>query len=605
MADFGATVDIFEAAVTVEPGTGTPYVNVRIPAVTRTPAGTLIAFAEGRDGTTDFGNIDIIARRSTDGGATWGSVFKVKENGTNTAGNPAPVINGAGDVVLLYIRQDASGGTNRFPMVTKSTDDGVTWSTSTDLSSLKPSGWTWIATGPGHGIRTSQGRLIVPINGNHATSGYHAGCLYSDDDGTTWNISSTLSDNSGVNNYNESTIAELPDGTLVMFSRNEGGSGPDRIRSTSTDGGVTWGSSGDSGMTSVNVQGSVLQHHDRLLFSSTDNASNRLGMKIRQSTNGGTSWTAHSTVWSEDSYGAGAGQAGYSDLVATGGNSVGILYERGHDVNGERYRYTTWSRVPLDGITQVGTATHAGNGFSQADTNTRTASKPTGVQAGDLLVAMVSCNSITINTPDGWTLYTSTSNSLIFTKLYYRVAGGSEPADYTFTAQSNGPFLLSIVAFRGVDTTTPFGSSPGVSNNATTTAAQSTPTYASNNITNGLMCYVRGTFVTSTTATTYTADQFVTELVDVCHSVSANGVNGSKRAHCLYTGNGNFEGTAESKAGHEVTANHSVSNNAMFTFALNSGSARETYWEYSATPIPAQASAPRSAVGALAIEMGE
>lgn len=49
------------------------YAAYRIPAVVRTPRGTLLAFAEGRrDGPGDTGDIDLVVRRSADGGRTWG-----------------------------------------------------------------------------------------------------------------------------------------------------------------------------------------------------------------------------------------------------------------------------------------------------------------------------------------------------------------------------------------------------------------------------------------------------------------------------------------------------------------------------------------------------
>jgi Neuraminidase (sialidase) len=48
------------------------YTAYRIPALTVAPDGSLLAFAEGRRNSVgDSGEIDIVCRRSGDGGATW------------------------------------------------------------------------------------------------------------------------------------------------------------------------------------------------------------------------------------------------------------------------------------------------------------------------------------------------------------------------------------------------------------------------------------------------------------------------------------------------------------------------------------------------------
>lgn len=54
--------------VLFENGTG-DYSCYRIPAILKAPEGSLLAFAEGRtENCGDFGNVDILLRRSEDGG---------------------------------------------------------------------------------------------------------------------------------------------------------------------------------------------------------------------------------------------------------------------------------------------------------------------------------------------------------------------------------------------------------------------------------------------------------------------------------------------------------------------------------------------------------
>ena len=52
--------------------------SYRIPALAVTRQGTLLAFAEARQrGAGDAGDIDLVVRRSTDGGDSWGDPITV------------------------------------------------------------------------------------------------------------------------------------------------------------------------------------------------------------------------------------------------------------------------------------------------------------------------------------------------------------------------------------------------------------------------------------------------------------------------------------------------------------------------------------------------
>lgn len=69
------------------------YHTYRIPSVIATPNGTLLAFAEARrEGAGDAGNIDLVVKRSQDGGRTWSAMQVIGDNGPNTFGNPCPVV---------------------------------------------------------------------------------------------------------------------------------------------------------------------------------------------------------------------------------------------------------------------------------------------------------------------------------------------------------------------------------------------------------------------------------------------------------------------------------------------------------------------------------
>src|SRR5215475_3854536 len=69
------------------------YHSYRIPAMIATKKGTLLAFCEGRrNSAADSGDIDTLLRRSFDNGKTWQPMQVVADMGTDTIGNPTPVV---------------------------------------------------------------------------------------------------------------------------------------------------------------------------------------------------------------------------------------------------------------------------------------------------------------------------------------------------------------------------------------------------------------------------------------------------------------------------------------------------------------------------------
>src|SRR5688572_25654789 len=65
------------------------YVLYRIPGVVVTKRGTVLAYAEGRrNSRSDWASIDIVMRRSFDGGKTWQSMQQVAHHGAPVPRNP-------------------------------------------------------------------------------------------------------------------------------------------------------------------------------------------------------------------------------------------------------------------------------------------------------------------------------------------------------------------------------------------------------------------------------------------------------------------------------------------------------------------------------------
>lgn len=120
------------------------YYCIKIPSLITTAKGTLIAFGEGRMfSCSDFTWTDLIYKRSTDGGKTWGPLTLLYTNsskgGQHTViGNAAPVVLRDSHRVLLPFCRN-----NQQVMLTYSDDDGVTWSAPINISGVVHSSWSW------------------------------------------------------------------------------------------------------------------------------------------------------------------------------------------------------------------------------------------------------------------------------------------------------------------------------------------------------------------------------------------------------------------------------------------------------------------------------
>lgn len=307
------------------------YNTFRIPALIEAPDGTLLAFAEGRkNSSSDTGNIDLVLRRSFDGGNTWQSLQVVWSDDANTCGNPVPVIDSSNGRIWLFMthnhgsdtQDEISAGTSievRTIWSCYSDDNGATWSTPVNrFSEVQNPDTRWDATGPGNGIQLSYGpkagRLIIPANGR---------VIYSDNHGATW-VQGGFSTGGS-----ESSVAELNYGTLMKNDRATGSYKTyfRRIVYYSYNYGSSWSSPiVRDDLVDPICQGNIISYvptgsSDRLVLFSNPAATTRIKMTVKMSRSNGSTFETKKLIYGNSS--------AYSCLAKMSGDNIGLLYENG------------------------------------------------------------------------------------------------------------------------------------------------------------------------------------------------------------------------------------------------------------------------------------
>jgi sialidase-1 len=339
------------------------YHTYRIPALLVGRDGTLLAFCEGRKNSrSDTGDIDLLVKRSRDGGKTWGPQQVVWDDAANTCGNPCPVLDRTTGVIWLTMTwnhgqdnereiKDGTGRDTRRVFVCSSKDDGRTWSVPREMTATaKRPAWRWYATGPGVGIQLERGpwkgRLLIPCDHSVALTeqdplGYNSHVIYSDDHGQSWRLGGVISPA-----VNECQVVELVDGVLMMNMRNYDRSRTTRAVASSADGGATWSPvRHDPTLVEPVCQASFLRYttrppenHNRLLFANPAHAETgrRRDLTIRMSYDEGQTWPVRRILW--------AGPAAYCSLAVLPGARVACLFEAGDQQPYERITFACFDR---------------------------------------------------------------------------------------------------------------------------------------------------------------------------------------------------------------------------------------------------------------------
>jgi sialidase-1 len=341
------------------------YKSFRIPAIIKLTDGQLLAFAEGRvGGSGDFGNIDIVLKRSSDGGKTWSAIEKVIDYDSLQAGNPAPVVDltdpkyPKGRIFLFYNtgnnheNEIRHGKGIREAWYITSTDFGISWSKPVNITAQvhKPNqpkinpdynftaDWRSYANTPGHAMQFTsgkyKGRILVAANHSESSpkanfEDYFSHTYYTDDHGKTFRLGETVM----IPGSNEATAAEISGDKLMLNARNQKGDIRARIVAISSNGGETWDTSYfDHNLPDPVCEGSILTIGEQngkniLAFCNAADSLHRDNLTLRFSFDDGNSWPVSIPVDKSPEGNIRSDYTAYSDIVKLSTDEIGVLYE--------------------------------------------------------------------------------------------------------------------------------------------------------------------------------------------------------------------------------------------------------------------------------------
>lgn len=347
----------------------------RIPGLATSKKGTLMAIYDARyESARDLqGHMDIALNRSFDGGRTWEPMQVVLDR--KEWGGMPEKYNGVSDACILvddrtgdiYVAGlwmhgllDAETGkwvegltadstrwlhqwrakgsqpgfgvkeTSQF-LITKSSDDGLTWSEPINITSAKKKEWWLFAPAPGQGITMTDGTLVFPSQGRDENGTSFSNITWSKDGGKTWKTS-----NPATKNTTECAVVELQDGSLMLNMRDNRNRGNEEVNGRSvfvtSDLGETWKEHSTSRKALIEPTCMASLHTHRymedgvekslLLFVNPASTSKRNNITLKVSYDGGNTWPEEKQILLDEYSGR-----GYSCITSVNDSTLGILYE--------------------------------------------------------------------------------------------------------------------------------------------------------------------------------------------------------------------------------------------------------------------------------------
>lgn len=331
--------------------------NYRIPGIITAKDGSLVTVTDKRKyNQTDLPHdIDVLIKRSTDGGRTWSDALTLAEGaGMRKGYGDAALVhtNEAGGLLCVFVGgegifDNSSPSNPTRTYICKSSDNGATWTQPIDITNqlygsncavTARQGWYASFCASGNGLLTRDGRIMF-VAAVRETSGNSLSnfVYYSDDNGTTWNVSERAKTGG-----DESKVVELNDGTILMSIRRQGGGA--RYFNKSTDGGITWGTfSSWSDLIEPNCNGDIIRYtstndgyeKDRILHSIPSHASERKNVSVFVSYDEGQTWPVKRSICPTGS--------AYSSLCILDDGTIGAYVEENYNTGDYSTYFTNFS----------------------------------------------------------------------------------------------------------------------------------------------------------------------------------------------------------------------------------------------------------------------
>jgi sialidase-1 len=312
----------------------------RIPTIINTLAGTLLAFAENR--ITDCGDNgphhDLVVRRSTNDGATWGPMSIAVKGTVPCPGCPAAISNpnpvevklqnGSLAVLLAYdTMNNPRGAKHGMDRQIWSFDDGITW-TDDSIVSYPPNPNIGGLIGPSVGIQNAKGVIFFSDSSGQFI-------YYSQDYGTSWRSTAPHSPPPS-SECSAAFLVSATDGRIIQNCRTGVHKRLQIIWSADIPP-VPLNATYPPGLIDPGCQGSIINQRGVLLTSNSNTTSGRTHATVKRSTDLGTTWSSGVLVW--------PGPSAYSQLVSLGDpKTVGLLWEAGKS---NAYETISFKKVAL------------------------------------------------------------------------------------------------------------------------------------------------------------------------------------------------------------------------------------------------------------------